>query len=247
MTVRVVTEGTGFLVCRGDRALRSPAGAAMRMPVESLALALAEELAGADSRTGLGGAPIGRLTILALDRVRSDRETFLSDVLAYGNADLLVHRAESPPELVRRQAACWDPVMRWAAKGLGAELRIRVGIRPVNQPEAALTALAIAVRGRLPGTCAFDFALAAIGEMTMLSGSLLLALAVASNRLPAEEAWSASIIDEAWQSEQWGVDLEAEAARDRRRIAFLAAAEVMRMIDTGSPASEVGTVNRGAA
>ena len=247
MSVRVVPDGTGFLVCRGERALHSPAGATMKMPVEPLAVALAEELAGAASRTGLGGVPLRRLTILALDRVQSDRETFLSDVLAYANADLLLHRAEAPPELVRRQAACWDPVVRWAAKAHGAELRTCVGVRPVNQPEPALEALATAVRVRLSRTCAFDFALAALGEMTMLSGSLLLALATASDRLPAEEAWFASIVDEVWQSEQWGVDLEAEAARDRRRIAFLAAAEVMRMIDRRRPAAEVGIQNGGVA
>ena len=247
MTVHVVPDGTGFLVCRGERALRSPAGATMKMPVETLAIALAEELADPDSEIGLGGTPFQRIANLALDRVRSDRDWFLSDVLAYGNADLLMHRAEAPPELIRRQAACWDPVVRWAEKTLGAEIRTGVGIRPLDQPEATLTALASTLRIRLSRTCSFDFALAAIGEMTMLSGSLLLALAVALDRLPAEEAWSASIIDEVWQTEQWGVDLEAEAARDRRRMAFLAAAEILRMIDGGSPASDFRIRNQGAA
>lgn len=198
------------------------------MPAEQLATALVQEMAGAGPGPAAGAGPIGRLTVLVLDRVCPDREAYIEDILSYGNADLLVHRAGAPPELVRRQAANWDPILQWAADALGAELQSGVGIRPIGQAESALSALEAAVREELLRASSLDFALAALGELTVLSGSLVLALAVARQRLPATEAWSASIVDEDWQSVQWGADSEAVAALDRRRRAFLVAAELLR-------------------
>ena len=197
------------------------------MPVERLATALVQEMAGAVPRPAAGAGPIGYLTVLALDRVCPDREAYIEDILSYGNADLLVHRAGDPPELVRRQAANWDPILQWAADALGAELRSGVGVRPIDQAESALSALEAAVREELSRASSQDFALAALGELSVLSGSLVLALAVVRQRLPATEAWSASIVDEDWQSERWGADSEAVAALDRRRRAFLVAAELL--------------------
>ena len=202
----------------------------MHLPVPRLAAALVAELVRAGPRSSLGAGLLGRLTVLALDRVRPDREAYLADVLAYGNADLLTHRAEGPRELVRRQAASWDPLLDRAAEVLGADLKTGVGIRPVDQADTALRSIEAALRARLARTRSFDFALAAIGEMTTLSGSLVLALAVSEGWLPAPDAWSASIIDENWQSERWGVDGEAETALERRRQSFLAAADVLRAI-----------------
>ena len=227
VTVHIRPSGQGYLLCKGGVVLRSPGGAAVRVPVERLATALVREMTGAGPLPAAGAGPIGHLTVLALDRVCPDREAFLGDILSYGNADLLVHRAGSPPELVRRQAANWDPIMQWAADALGAELQSGVGVRPIDQAESALSALEAAVREELSRASSQDFALAALGELTVLSGSLVLALAVARQRLPATEAWSASMVDEDWQSEQWGADSEAVAAQDRRRKAFLVAAELL--------------------
>ena len=63
------------------------------------------------------------------------------------------------------------------------------------------------------GFSEFDpWSLAALHVMTGLSGSALLALAVALGRLTPEEAWAAAHVDEDWQIGQWGEDEEAKAA-----------------------------------
>ena len=49
--------------------------------------------------------------------------------------------------------------------------------------------------------------------MTTLTGSALIALAVARGELSAEEAWEAAHVDEDWQMAHWGRD---EAALQRR-------------------------------
>jgi chaperone required for assembly of F1-ATPase len=47
--------------------------------------------------------------------------------------------------------------------------------------------------------------------MTTLTGSALLALAVARGLLSAEAAWRPTHVDEDFQAERWGADAEAMA------------------------------------
>ena len=63
--------------------------------------------------------------------------------------------------------------------------------------------------------------------MTTLTGSVLLALAVARGRLTPAEAWSLAHIDEDFQIEQWGVDTEAAGRRAKRWIEMQAACRVL--------------------
>ena len=67
----------------------------------------------------------------------------------------------------------------------------------------------------------------------MLSGSLVLGLAVARGALDAAAAWELSRLDEAWQAEQWGLDSEAEAAATIRRAAFLQARDLLALLSEG--------------
>ena len=62
--------------------------------------------------------------------------------------------------------------------------------------------------------------------MTTLSGSALLALAVARGRLSPEEAWRAAHVDEDFEIERWGADAEAGVRREARWREFEAAAIV---------------------
>ena len=72
------------------------------------------------------------------------------------------------------------------------------------------------------------FSLAALHVMTALTGSALLALAVAQGRLTPEAAWEAAHVDEDWQISQWGEDAEAAERRKNRWRDFAAAAQGAR-------------------
>jgi chaperone required for assembly of F1-ATPase len=53
-----------------------------------------------------------------------------------------------------------------------------------------------------------------------ISGSLVIALALDEQAIDLGTAWSAAIVDEAWQAEQWGEDAEATARMEARRREF---------------------------
>jgi chaperone required for assembly of F1-ATPase len=79
----------------------------------------------------------------------------------------------------------------------------------------------------------FDsWSLAALHVMTGLSGSALLALAVALARLTPDEAWAAAHVDEDWQISQWGEDEEAKQRRKDRHRDFAAAARLLDLMRT---------------
>ncbi len=63
--------------------------------------------------------------------------------------------------------------------------------------------------------------------MTTLTGSALIALAMARGALSADAAWQAAHVDEDWNMAQWGRDEMAATRREFRFAEFQAAATVL--------------------
>ena len=118
--------------------------------------------------------PLTRLLNSAIDGVAHTMAETRADILSYAGSDLLCYRAEEPDTLAARQRMAFDPVLRWAAESLGARFHVTAGVMHVAQPPEALAAIGAALD-------AYDdpVALAALSVMTTLTGSALLALAVA--------------------------------------------------------------------
>ena len=164
-----------------------------------------------------------RLLNAAIDGVARTIVETRAEILKYAGSDLLCYRSEEPEALAERQRAAFDPVLAWAAETLGARLNLSAGIMHVGQPLESIEAIRSAVED-----FADPVALAALSAMTTLSGSALLALAVARGRLSPEEAWRVAHIDEDFEFERWGVDTEASARREARWREFEAAALAVR-------------------
>jgi chaperone required for assembly of F1-ATPase len=170
--------------------------------------------------------PMTRFANSAIDKVTPQFAEVAEMLAAYGETDLLCHRADTPAELVARQAAIWDPALDWAADHLGARLIPTIGVMHRDQDPAALSRLRDL-------THAFDaYELAAFHDLVSLSGSLVLGFAVVHGFGTAEAIWNASRLDETWQEEQWGVDDEAAAHAAVKRQAFLDAARVVALLGT---------------
>jgi chaperone required for assembly of F1-ATPase len=102
----------------------------------------------------------------------------------------------------------------------------------VDQPREAIGSIGIHVATMSetgPGVPrnAAPLMLAALHTVTTLTGSALLALALAKGFLGADAVWAAAHVDEDWNAEQWGEDAEAQARRAYREQEFRAAALVL--------------------
>ena len=209
-------DGELHAVRLDDKPVRTPAGRLLAAPTRRLAEALAAEWEAQHDVIDPAKMPLTRLVNSIIDGV-SDRAAPVADEIArYLASDLICYRAGSPRGLVERQARHWDPIVEWAGDVLGARLSLGEGVVHVTQPEAALAAAGAAIP-RDP------WRLGAIHSVTTLTGSALLALALAQGRITADEAWTAAHVDEDWNMEQWGHD-ELSLERRAYRYAELQAA-----------------------
>jgi chaperone required for assembly of F1-ATPase len=206
------------------RPVRTPLGMALVLPTEALAAAVAAEWEAQKAEIVPTAMPLTQIANTALDRVGPDRGSFRASVAAFGRSDLLCQRAEVPADLVRRQEDQWGPLLGWAAARFGARLAVGAGVMPVVQPGEAIAALETALAGL------DDWTLAALGVVAWASGSLVLALAVVEGRIGGEEAFALAALDEVWQNERWGEDMEAVARRDAIAADLAAAARFVRLL-----------------
>lgn len=210
-----VDDGNAILL--DGRTLKTPRGGALDLPTRSLAEAIAEEWRVQGEEIDPQSMPFAKLANTAIDGVTPRRDEVIDEIVAFAKHDHLCYRTDTPPDLLRRQSEAWDKLLDWAAERYGAPLLRAHGITSVAQPERSIAALRRAVE-------AFDpFALAALHVIASISGSLVLALAVADRHLSAAEAFERSQIDERFQAEKWGLDTDAEA-RAKRLAADLAMA-----------------------
>ena len=138
---------------------------------------------------------------------------------------MLCYRADTPEGLVANQRKHWDPLLDWAADEIGARFETNDGIMHIAQPKAAIAAF-----GRQLERHDDPFVLAAIHTFTSLSGSAIIALALAEGYLTAEAAWQAAHVDEDWNISLWGEDYEAAERRAKRWVDFAAADALMRAV-----------------
>ena len=214
-------DGELHAVRLDDKPVRTQAGRLLAAPTRRLAEALAAEWEAQHDVIDPAKMPLTRLVNSIIDGV-SDRAAPVADEIArYLASDLICYRAGSPRGLVERQARHWDPIVEWAGDVLGARLSLGEGVVHVTQPEAALAAAGAAIP-RDP------WRLGAIHSVTTLTGSALLALALAQGRITADEAWTAAHVDEDWNMEQWGHDELSLERRAYRYAELQAAATVLQ-------------------
>jgi chaperone required for assembly of F1-ATPase len=220
--VGVAEEAGAFRVLLDGKPVKTPSRNALALPTRALADAIAGEWRAQTENVDPKSMPLSGLAMAAIDGAAAERA---GQALAFARSDLLCYRAEEPAELVARQAAAWDTLLDWAAERYGARLKIASGIVFVEQSSEALAALERAVAGRSP------FHLTALHSAAAITGSLVLALALADGRLTAAEAFAASRLDESFQAEKWGMDAEAEARATRLAAELAAAERFLRSLD----------------
>jgi chaperone required for assembly of F1-ATPase len=211
-------EGPLYAVRLDDKPVRTPAGRLLAAPTLALAQALAAEWEAQRDLIDPAKMPLTRLANSIIDGVSERSAPVAEEVARYLASDLICYRAGG---LVERQARHWDPIVEWARNVLGARLLLAEGVVHVTQPETALAVAAAAIPGD-------PWRLGALHSVTTLTGSALLALALAQGRITADEAWAAAHVDEDWNMEQWGRDELALERRAYRYAELQAAATVLQ-------------------
>lgn len=220
--VSVENGPAGYGVLLDGRPVKTPARRTLAAPTEALAQALADEWEAQREVVDPAAMPLTRLANSIIDGVADTSAEVKAEVAKFLTSDLICYRAGHPDGLVARQAQHWNPIVTWAREALGARFVLSEGVMFVAQPEEALAAAARAIPDE-------PWRLGAVSAITTLTGSALIALAVAQGRLSAEEAWAATHVDEDWNMHQWGRDEQALERRVAREAELQAAAKVLAL------------------
>jgi len=220
-TAAVAATPEGYQVRLDDKPVHTPRGRMLAAPKLELAQAMAAEWETQVELIDPAIMPLTRLANAVIDGVADSLVPVAAEIEKYLSSDLLFYRAPAPAELRSRQALQWDPILDWARVTLGAEFKLGEGVIHVVQPDTALKAASAAIP-------ADPWRLGAAHAATTLTGSALIALALACGELSAEAAWQAAHVDEDWNMEQWGRDEVALERRASRLAEFQAAAAVLK-------------------
>jgi chaperone required for assembly of F1-ATPase len=218
-TVSVEPSGSGFAVRLDDKPLKTPGGQPVVAPWPGLAEAIGDEWRAQGARPNLSSVPMTRIAATAIDRIPSRRDGVIDELLAYAETELVCHRADSPPELMARQQATWQPLLDWLSQQFDAPLAVTNGVLPRPQAETTLQAL----RRLLEGLD--DFSLAGLSVAVASSGSLVIGLAMLDGKIDAGQAFDAAELDATFQIEQWGEDSIAAQRRAELRAELETAAK----------------------
>jgi chaperone required for assembly of F1-ATPase len=204
---KVTAADDEFGVQLDGKPLLTPGKRALRVPSRALAEAIAAEWQGQGVTVKPLELPLTRLVSTALDRVEPRSADVIGEIAKYATTDLLCYRADEPRELIERQAQIWQPLLDWTEARFAAPLTVTQGVFPVAQDLATLAAIerAIAAHDSLQ--------LVALHLATTACGSVVLGLALLAERLSPEEAFAAAALDESFQIERWGEDVEQTQRR----------------------------------
>lgn len=221
-TVETAEEEGGHAVLLDGKPLRTPARRALVVPSKALAERIAAEWDAQAEKIDPARMPLTRLANTAIDGVAAESQAVAEDIIRFAGTDLICYRAEGPENLVALQAEHWDPLIEWAHASLGARFVLAEGVMHVDQPTEAIAAFSAHLR-----RFATPLQLAAVHTITSLTGSAIIALAVALDAMTAAEAWAAAHVDEDFNIAQWGEDAEAAARRAKRWEEMKAAADTL--------------------
>jgi chaperone required for assembly of F1-ATPase len=211
----------GHRILLDGRPMRTPAKQALAVPTSRLAEAIADEWREQGDQIRPDTMPLTRLASTAIDRMPAQRQAAIEEVVAYADTDLVCYRAAQPFELVQRQHHTWQPMLEWLTETYAVRLAVTTSILPLVQPPAASAILRRAIEEL------DDWALVGMHAATTALGSLVLGLGLLHGRLDAEVALAASLLDELYEIERWGSDVEAERRHQALRRDIRAAARFL--------------------
>lgn len=219
----VTVDSDGAIALDG-KPVQTPRRALLSPPTPALAEAVAAEWRAVEGELDPQAMPLTGLANAAIDLVAPDPVAFAAPLAAYGESDLLCYRADTPDDLVARQAAAWDRLLDWARCRYDVHFEVTNGImhQPQSAPTIARLGDAIAARSA--------WELAPLSPIVTITGSLVGALALVEGAVDGTTLWNAAHLDEIWQAEQWGDDPLAIDARAARRRDYDAAVRFLSLV-----------------
>lgn len=196
------------------KTVKTPGGQTVSVPPAVAGLLAAEWQAQAEW-IDPAHMPLTRIVNSALDRDAEESPIIRAEVLRYLETDLTLYRADQPGDLVMRQSTLWDGPLQRFNQAFASQLTPTTGLDVTPANDGLKQRVTAWVEGLDP------VRRAALGRLTGLLGSTVLAWNVLAGELDGAGAFAAARADNDHQTERWGMDAEEAKAAETLKTEIL--------------------------
>lgn len=219
------TAPDGYMVRLDGKNIKTPLLHPFLLPNRALAEAIAAEWNAQKDEVVPATMPLTQLANTMIDKAAGhERPDMAKDLERYAGSDLVCYFGTHPASLVQLQESRWLPLVEWLQAEKGIELATVSGIQYTQQnPEAVAK-----IRQWVDNLSPAEFTI--VQAVTAATGSVVIALALLSGRITAEEAYLAAAVDEIYQLDTWGADELAQRKLDQLRRDLQDAERFMQLV-----------------
>jgi chaperone required for assembly of F1-ATPase len=193
-TVTTGTDSSGYTVLLDGRPVKVPSGKLLAAPCEALAQEIMKEWAAQETEIVPDSMPLTQILTTRIDRVSHERESMSAAILKYLDTDLLCYRTDHPSALAQAQNEAWNPWLAWFERRFGTPLETTTALSALRQDEV----LAARIRDHVQAMDDDRFTVFQL--VTVLGGSIVLALAFMEDELSPAELFEAIRVEERWKA-----------------------------------------------
>ena len=146
----------------------------------------------------------------AAAEIKKYRSEIIDKLMKYAATDMLLFWG-TDKDLILRQEKVWGPLLQWASKEFGEKFEKTHGLEVSEENQKS------GYRLKAFLDCLSDKELAAYYLAALNMRSVLLAAALIKGRINAEQAYKAAYLEQLFQEEVWGEDLESKAKLAERK------------------------------
>ncbi len=198
----------GYVILLDGRTLKTPLKNTLLLPTKQLARAICDEWNALGEYINPDHLPLTKTANSAIEKTTPNHTHVVSEMVRFGETDLLFYQQETPEKLTANHALHWHPILKWAEDYWNIHYKTTYGISHIEQDKKILDHYKTYISALNPHQ------LSALYLLTTATGSLLIALAYHAQFLTQKDVKKAAFVDEDWQISQWGEDEEAQEIRN---------------------------------
>lgn len=176
------------------------------LSTEKLAQEIAKEWEAQTDELMSDTMPLTKLANTLIDKMSNKTLRFAmeAEVVKYAETDLVCYYAEKPEELASLQKEKWLPLTDWVHNNFGVSFKSVEGVVYIDQEDGSISKVKKIIQD-MSGV-----AFTAMQNLTSVTGSFVISLALIKGKITVDEAYQAAFVDDLYQIKKWGSDDEAE-------------------------------------
>ncbi len=215
--VSISDTESGHVVCLDGKPIKTPMRHTLAAPTKALALAIQKEWAAQGEMILPQSMPVTQITSTCLDRIAQRDGEAKDEIKRYFESDLLYFRTNHPPELIQRQNAVWNPWTEWAQDKFGTLPKTTTSLTVPAMPPATMESFAAFLDQLEP------LRLTVMALMTATTGSAILAAALLTRAISADQVFDAVFCEELFYVDLYDIAHNGpDPAQEKKQNAVIA-------------------------